>query len=808
MRSVGSAMSKLNLSLTTLAGDQVPAFLRDRRGHVSESALRDHIESSLGLDAMDIWLVVTERDEFFVGTCGPNMVETPTSFALFRTDGSPLELGSAVERLQNQLPDLSGLVMAPQRPQGTLAPRAERLPSVDSGAGWFDYRFPAPPDCFIGREPAVEEVLRTLEDVRKGETALRTIQILSRSGVGKSSLLLKLAAELTGAEIVTIDARSLRVAGEVRLLVGALVERLNRSLSPTIAPPRTRDEAGVVLEAVGGALQTQGSVGVIELDQFESTLALPDVFSAVLDLVATTTSRALPIVWLLARKNDLSTTFDDSARVDLERLNNQSKAIALDDFSPVESNVLLDELAAELGRPLRPGLAESISTFSAGFPWLHKRLCAHVLSMRDEGVSQEDLLQQGLRAEDLFEEDMAGLSETDKALLRRIANHLPSTGAELARNLESEISAERLREKLNEFLSKKLLRLTGDVFDTYNDVFKTYLVTDQVPFKSRYIFRVSPKAALDLLPDIAQVGPVTIAAFQRHIGGSSRIALLNKLRELRLLGLISPQRGRVALTPDAQAALEAEKLGELLRTRLRGNALILRVLDLLSVRDSITMDLIAEELRVQLPHVHVADTTWKLYARQLAAWLDFSGLGYIEGEALRIRDFPTDDTLRGRDFYAARFIPNTFMPSVRPRLVVELVEALRTNALSRNDVYERWGKQHAPGMLRDAEALDLAEISEGGVRPAAQARILHKRTSAVAELDVAQLALTKPNVKALLVAAGEGAVSEAAEREIVSAFGSANWSDGTWRWRLGILNAWLRATGQVAVQRGSGLVGV
>lgn len=804
LRSLTEATSTLNLSLTTLVGDQIPTFLRERLGHVSEDAIRERVKQSLDLDAMDVWLVVTERDEFFVASCGPNTIETPTSFVVLRTDGSQLDLGEEiVERLQAQLPDLTGLALAQESAQPTLPPRAERLAAVDPGAGWFDYRFPAPPECFIGRLSAVEEITRTVADVIRGDTALRTIQILSRSGVGKSSLLLKLGAEMPGTAVVTIDARSLRVPSEVRLVVGALVEKARAAGIADIDPPRTQDEAAAALEAVGEALA--GRAGVIELDQFESTLALPTVFAAVLDLIAATTSRSLPIVWVLARKNDLSTTFDESAGVDVERLNNQSKAIALDDFSPPESSALLDRLGEELGQSLRPALAAAILTFSAGFPWLLKRLCAHVLSMRDEGVSQEELLQQGLRAEDLFEEDMAGLSEADKALLRRLANYLPSTGAELARDLESEISAARLREKLNEFLGKKLLRLTGDVFDTYNDVFKTYLVTDSVPFKSRYIFRVYPKPALDLLPLIAETGPVSSPAFARYVGGSSRIALLNKLRELRLLGLISPERNRVAITPEAQAALEGGTLGELLRARLRGNALVLRVLDLLSARDAVTLDTIADELREQLPHLEVADTTWKLYARTLAVWLDFSGLGYIEGESLRLSDMPPDDSLRGREFYAARFVPNTFMPSVRPRMVVELVEALRGGVLERATVYSQWGSQYAPGILRDARALDLVEEIDGEVRPAAQARILFQRARQVSELDVAQLALTKPNVKALLAATAEGAVDPTAEREIVSTFGAANWSEGTWKWRLGILNAWLTATGEITVRRGAGL---
>lgn len=801
--SVRPALEPLTLGLTTLVGGDIPPFLGARRGHVSEDVIRERVAGLFELQAFDVWLVVTERDDFFVATCGPNLIQTPTHYATFGVNGSELQLEpETLERLQTQL-GLAGLAPATVAGQGQLSPRAERLPSVDVGAGWFDYRFPAPPDCFIGRASALDEVATTLAEIERGATALRAIQILSRSGVGKSSLLLKLQAELPHATTITIDARSLTVPSEIRLVAASLVEAVNRDLGIQVVGPRSQDEAAAALERVGAEMRKHNRVAVVQLDQFESTLARPLVFAAALDLVSASTSQGVPIVWIFARKNDLSVTFDQGARVDLERLNIQSKAIALDDFSAPESTVLLDRLAEELGQPLRRDLAEAISTFSAGFPWLHKRLCAHVLSMQSEGIAQDELVQQGLRAEDLFEEDMAGLGEADKALLRRIAAELPASGEELARSLESEVSPQRLREVLNEFLSQKLLRLSGDVYDTYNDVFKTYLVTNQVPFKSRYIFRTSPRAALRLLPEIAQVGQTTTAALQARLGGQNRIAVLNKLRELKLLGLIDSQRGNVSLTPEGLTALEADQLGELLRSRLRGNALVVRVLDMVSARDSVTLEEIAAELRTELPHVDVADSTWRLYARQLAAWLDHAGLAYIEGDTLGLREFPAEDTLRGREFYGARFVPNTFMPSVRPKRVVELMEALRAGEISdRADVYARWGSQEAPGLLRDAATLDLIELDEDLVRVAAQGSILFQRSDTITELDLAQLALTKPNVKALAAAANEGPIDEAGQREVVRNFGSASWTDGTWRWRMGILRAWIVASGQIRSKRG------
>jgi hypothetical protein len=601
---------------------------------------------------------------------------------------------------------------------------------------------------------------------------------------------------------MTIDGRNLRVPADTRLVIAQLVAELNAKYALQITLPRSQGELQETLQTAGERLRSLSAVAIVQIDQFEALLALPLVFDTVLDLIGTSTTRGLPIVWVLARKNDLATTFDESASIDLARLNELSRSVALDDFSPDESRLLLSRLAEELGTAIRSELSNAILTFSAGFPWLHKRLCAHVLSMHRAGVSQRDLVQTGLRAEDLFEEDLAGLTEQDKALLRTLAAHLPNTAAELNRRLEGEISPHRLTSKLNEFLGRKLLRLSGDVYDTYNDVFKTYLVTERIPFQTRYVFRVTPRACFDLLREIARVGPLDLSGFQRHIG-CNQIAVINKLRELRLLGLIVPQPGFVALSVEAQTALETDSLGELLRRSLRANGLVLRVLDLLANEDTVSVPRIADELKKQLPHVEVSERTWQQYAQLLIAWIRYSGMAYVEGNLVRMRETPSDELLERREFYRGSFAPDTFVPSVRPVKVLELVELVRHNAMERSDIVKRFGVHQTAGLLRDGEALDLVTLNDEVVSPGRQARALFDRGGPFTVRDIATPALSKPNVRALLESASDKALDSLAQRAVLGRFGSAKWTDQTWQWRLGILRSWLLATGQARSVRGS-----
>lgn len=397
----------LAVGLRTLAGDQIAAFLTEHWEYASEPVVRARVRELYDLEVLESWLVVTERQDFVACACGPDAVGAATALVVLRPDGGELALPARVlERLRAQVDGL-----APLEPVGGAEPRA-----IVAGAGWFDHRFPAPPECFVGREEALREVKDVLAAIREGRTALRALQVLSRSGVGKSSLLLKLAAELDAA-CVAVDGRRLRT------------------------------------------LPSHEACDVVLVDHFESVP--PAVLDVILDRIETTTSRALPMLWVLARKNDVA------AAADLGRLNDLSLSIALEDFSPGEGRVLLERLEEELGEPLLLELAVAIAVVSDGFPWLEKRLCAHVLQLHRAGLGQLELLDAGLRAVDLFAEDLAGLHQHDRALLLRAAARLPASAAELG---------EPAPEGLDSLVARRLLRRSGDRYDTYHDLFKAYLM--------------------------------------------------------------------------------------------------------------------------------------------------------------------------------------------------------------------------------------------------------------------------------------------------------------------------------------------
>ncbi|MEU5261994.1 hypothetical protein [Amycolatopsis sp. NPDC021455] len=796
LRSLTSeVLNAANMTIRTLVGQEIVEFLCENSVCTSESSVRKLTRTEVGLEPLDTWLVVGQNGDILVVSCGPTAASAATHFLTFDLSGKRIDLSELeILRIRAQVIDLQNLDYLQFGEKSEVSTERITLPGVLAGAGWFDYKFPSPPECFIGRAEPLEHIVDYLNKVRLQETNVRTVQVVSRSGVGKSSLLLKVASSDGAAASVTVDGRNLLTPSDLRLTISGLADSINRDLGCQIDPPARQEDISNTLREIGKLVGQQQSVVAVQIDQFEALLSRPSVFRGILDLVISTTERALPIVWVMARKNDLAATYDESAAVDLMRLNELSHSIELDDFTISEENALLDQLSNELGSRISAQLTEAILTFSAGFPWLLKRVCAHVIGMSKAGTDVSQLARGGLRAEDLFDEDLAGLDEADKGLLRTLAANLPNTVAELSRRLEGEVSFQRLTDKLNGFLGRKLLRLSGNVYDTYNDVFKSYLLTNRIPFQARYVFRVTPGAALSLLPKITDEGPMDAASFAKRIGGNPT-AVYNKLRELRLLGFIDPESGRVALSSEAAAAIESEQIGDFLRKALRANALAAKVLDLVASEEKTYLDSVTDLLRVELPHIRVSGKTWNQYSSILVNWLRYAGMVDVEGDQIRQRESASDAMLFRREFNLGNFVPGTFIPSTRPSRVVKLVQLVRSNAVEVGSIRSEFGSTTA-AVIRDARALNLVEDDGDFVWLTAQGRALVAGKEKISEQDIAVLCLSKQNVRALIDAASSGALSKEDQRQLLGRFGSATWSEQTWNWRVGILTSWVVATGQ------------
>jgi len=596
--------------------------LTDKIGFVSEEALRQRCRSEFQLQLSEVTYLVTDRGDFVVGLLMRLDETLPTAYAVFRSTGELITEPAFLELVRTRIPDLE--ILAPYSPGRNLEPQKRpSLGFVLSGSGWFDYRYPTAPANFIGRDSQLEKLSAILGDVTSKTQANRVIQVLSRSGVGKSSLLLKFQEMLGLQGVINIacDARNLRNEIDVIALFQELLLKLefaNKDL------PCTIPEVHLTLRT----LSKHTTRTCILIDQFETLFTRPRLFDVMLDLIAAAIFEGNHLVFVIARKNDQPTTFDAVSQVDVARLREMSESVFIDDFKRDEAMMLADRVKEVLGRDLPAKMKGQVLEFSGGFPWLHKRTLAHVIGLLRQGVRGDEILAGGLRPEELFEEEVAALDEVEKDVLRRLATRLPATFDDLGSEFGD---GETLARHLKILQDQRLVRLTGRTYDIYNDFFKEWLRTGQPPIEFRYMYRITPAATLRAFKVIHDGRIGTLADTMTSLRKSEGSAL-NLLRELRLLGLLKYLKGAISVPDEVKVAAEGGTLGDVVQRGVLRNRLVQWMLGKLTLTRGLSLNEVAELLKQRFPFVEAGSSTWKLYARNLISWMDEVRLVHYRGD--------------------------------------------------------------------------------------------------------------------------------------------------------------------------------
>jgi hypothetical protein len=483
---------------------------------------------------------------------------------------------------------------------------------------WSDYRRPAGRSFFVGRESALAKARSAI-----ASSDARVVEIKARSGVGKSSLLAVLEEQWTMAKgIVELhDARDVQSSGDVLLLIQRFV---GKDLGRLEDIPETLKELDRKLE---------GNTALFLVDQFESTFQYPEVFSIYEYFALCVARHASKCSFIYARKDDLLTTHDDMA-VSLDRLRGIAHPISLEDFDPAESIELIRKVATGSRLRVSPHTLSQIAQFSKGFPWLIKRTMAHIKNITKKGVTQQELLSEGLHLEDLFEEELSELDEHERGYLARIASVLPATYQSLSRRFEGDPF---LREMLEKLTQRRLLRLSSGTYDTYNDVFKDFILYERMPEREHsYLFRLGPVPTMQYFRSMGGKQKVVPEEFRIALGKTTINAVYNILREIRLIGLVL-KRDSEWFVPDVVRQYEHQgRLGEYVRQSVLKNRclsdFILRVeRGEVSVRQQAI-----PYLKECFPFIEVKDHVWEQYANMLIDWSVRLKFLIVEDDALAI----------------------------------------------------------------------------------------------------------------------------------------------------------------------------
>lgn len=549
-------------------------------------------------------------------------------FVLISKEGTLVSDVSLLHGLKSALPALQELepVWNARPGPGTDIPSREIPSGLITAVDWLDYRRPAGMDFFIGRE---KEIARA-GDLVDGATRGLVLEIKARSGVGKSSLLSVLAEkwQREGHRVELHDARDVQSSEDVLKLAQRFVGGSK--------PLNSFEEVGPALHSL--QVQLDGKSAVLMVDQFESTFQSPEVYTAYEYLALCISRSEWCVSMVFSRKDDLLTTHDDML-VSLDRMRGLSQSISLEDFSHVEASDLIRQAAQASKDKVGAKVLEQVLEFSQGFPWLLKRTLAHVFGMLASGAKQSELLSSGLHLADLFEEELSELDEQERGYLTRVAAVLPATYQALSRRFDDDPFLRPMLEKLTH---RKLLRFSAGTYDTYNDVFKDFLLYERMPEQGQ--------------SELVRIGLVSVMSAFRSIGaakvldpselvrswGKSLPGVYNLLRDMRLAGLVSkPVSGWEV--PDVVRQFEHQgRLGEFVRQSVLRNRIVSSLVVELEKVGGMTRADVAVWLRDRFPFVRAHEKVWRQYARTLCDWLVRLKLAESGDEQVRSWRGPAD----------------------------------------------------------------------------------------------------------------------------------------------------------------------
>ncbi len=554
-------------------------------------------------------ILTTDSGIFLVLIARAKNSGAPAYFALFDNCGHPIDNESFIEVIGNSDKSLQPLnPIIPTQKKVVTSIKSERcIPEgLSLGIEWSDYRLPASPQFFVGRESFIERIFRHLNENQRPNV----LQIKSRSGVGKSSVLAYIESLYTtlGAVTELHDSRDIKSI----LDVYSVVQRFTKSKDLAYDFRDIENQLSTFAEV------DENSLKLFFVDQFESTFHNPDVFTAYESLASAFTRVGKGLYMIFARKNDQLTTFDTSI-ISLDKLNSTSKPFELPDFLINEAISLLTSISKSYSKkPIAHDVRTYVLEFAQGFPWLLKRTMAHLIRLLSRGVAQSELVATGLRLDDLFDEELEGLDEIERDYIARIARRLPADYNQLQRQFDEDPLLPQILDKLTR---SRLLRLTGATYDTYNDVFKEYLIYHKIPeLRQLNIYRMYPNPVLSAFHNFVGKDKFTSEDFKKYLSQSLGSAF-NILRELRNLNLIKADKEQWEIPQTIIDIYNQGRLGEYIRRQLLENEIVSRLINSVAQKSKFHVDNLTDYLREQFPFIEASQKTWNTYAAILRAWV-------------------------------------------------------------------------------------------------------------------------------------------------------------------------------------------
>ena len=586
--------------------DKVLVAIFQSHNIVGPEIISEKINADIGKPG-DWLLLYTDKGFFWIQYVVPIGSGIANGISIFDANGEEILDKQTYDYLLNLYPELTDFVriQSEKKPYTNLNGEEsdeEQIVEVRGSSECFEYQFPASPEHFVGRETLLNDLDSYSTKIINKETSSRGILFEAYSGWGKSSLVLACVSKLQkmGHFAVAIDSRSASSSQFILRVTDYAINKFgdfNGMISDDNKSHTVTGFEGAVnsILKIGKELEQHNKILFIFLDQFENVFFLQDTLKRIRDLFLKICDAETNVVFGFSWKTDLVGSTMEFPYHLRDSIIGSSNRILLDTFSEYEINSLLDRLANELHVSLRKDLRFLLSEFSQGYPWLLKKLCAHVRSLRQAGVQQSDIARKLLNVEELFKEDLRGLSAEEEDALRRIAKSAPISILELGEEYKTEV--------VQSLVNRRLVVRIANKYDIYWDIFRDYLNTGRLPIQENYILRAQVGSVIKAIENLRVANVLDIATFQKKTQLSEK-SFYNVAKDMGLLGLAKLKDGNATLLiklPNIESEIKVV-LREHLQDTLRRNRLVWRILKAVEEKARLNLEELSDILRDSCPY--------------------------------------------------------------------------------------------------------------------------------------------------------------------------------------------------------------
>lgn len=230
-----------------------------------------------------------------------------------------------------------------------------------------------------------------------------------------------------------------------------------------------------------------------------------------------------------------------------------------------------------------------------------------------------------------------------------------------------------LQKKIEKLTTAKLLRLTGETYDTYNDVFKEYLVTGRVPdYNAPIIYRNSPFTILRLFHELV-ISKKDVFPLEdiQELYGTTKGYAFSLVKELSNLNLLNNIEKYWEIPEKVREFYSRKRLGEFLRNHLYENNLVVKLIEHLESKKKITVQTLPYFLSDLLPFIDANEKTWSLYSNIIITWLELTKIIEVSknDELIIVSENPDKifaeiENLTDIKYKSELFLPTTTFQSV------------------------------------------------------------------------------------------------------------------------------------------------